>query len=148
MKRVYPAYGRELMRRRQSGQVPDTVLVALGFWPILGEQSGRWPHRAVVVFDDMPLARLELRMLAGLPVFIACNTSRIPRARELALLIDKVEPAERAVWVLDFEAPSFWRLLCGKWWTDFSIKESDYMREVGSMLSAHAQRPREHDRAA
>jgi hypothetical protein len=149
MRRIYPAHGRELMRRRQAGQVPSGyVLVALNFWPRLGSDNDCWPGSAVVVFDDMPLARLELRMLAGVSVLIACDRARAVRAADLALLVAKVDPAERIVWILDFETPSLTRLLCGRWASDFSTREPEHMHELAQLLSAQARRSREHDRSA
>jgi hypothetical protein len=90
LRRVYPAYGRELMRRRQAGEHPvgELLLLTLGFWPKVGEGDGEWtPGRALAIFDDQPLGRLELSMLAGLHVLIACDAKRFSRARELAQLV-------------------------------------------------------------
>ena len=90
MKRIFPAYGREMMQRRLGGEHPspgELVLAAVGFWPFVGERFPAWPRRtALVVTDDMALGRLELRMLAGANVLAAFQSRRTARAGELIRL--------------------------------------------------------------
>lgn len=139
-RRVYPAYGRELMRRRQAGEHPvgELLLLTLGFWPKVGDAPGDWtPGRALAIFDDQPLGRLELRMLAGLHVLIACDAKRFSRARELAQLVLPLRPAKGMVWVLDFETPRFFRCLLGVW-EDFTELERAYWVPIANTVLDYA----------
>jgi hypothetical protein len=139
---VYPAYGRELMRRRQSGDHPDpreAVLVALGFWPRPGEGRRQWPGgRFIVVTDDMPLARLELRMLAGAVPIVAANKARLDRARELALLLTRVEPLHSWVYVLLYDIGVFAAVRAPDDWEELTWSAEDYWQPLATDLQAMA----------
>ena len=139
-RKLYPAYGHELMRRRQAGDhAPgELLLLTLGFWPKMGEAAGEWaPGRALAIFDDQPLSRLELRMLAGLHVLIACDAKRFPRAKELAQLVMPLRPAKGIVWVLDFETPRYVRCLLGQW-DDFTELDRDYWVPIANTVLDYA----------
>jgi hypothetical protein len=147
---VFPAYGRELMRRRQGGDHPDPaelVLVALNFWPWPGEGRRKWPAgRFVVVTDEMPLARLELRMLAGTSPLIAFDNSRVTRARELALLVARVEPFEGWVHVLEYDLGVFASMRAPDEWVERTWPDVDYWTPLAADLAAMAsvERPPAH----
>lgn len=120
LRRIYPAYGRALMQRRIGGHHPretEAVLVALGFWPRVGNYPGAWPRAcAVVVADEAPLARLELRMLAGANLTLSFATERLERAQELARRLADVHPV--ALWCCDYKARRVWDATYGPWATE------------------------------
>lgn len=139
---LYPAYGREMMRRRQAGDHPDPgelVLVALGFWPKPGSGRHQWPPgRFIVVTDDMPLAKLELRMLAGTVPLVAFDHQRLARARELALLIARVEPLDGWVYALQYVLGVFASVRQPDEWRELTWTHHDYWKPLAHELAAMA----------
>jgi len=123
MRRVFPAYGRELMNRRLGGDHPsvdEAVLVALEFWPRVGDRPPAWPRRSIVVItDDMPIARLELRMLAGTSLIVAFESARLERARELSARLLEIAPRDEALWCVDYEAGKVWTVWREGWVPEF-----------------------------
>lgn len=75
-----PAYGRDLVNLQRTGRNVEWLLISLSF--ALGKAMPR-----VVVPDDMQVAELDLRCVAGLDCWIAHEgkTSRALDIAELAL---------------------------------------------------------------
>jgi hypothetical protein len=140
------------MRRRQAGDHPDpgeVVLVALGFWPRAGQGRHYWPvGRFIVVTDDMPLARLELRMLAGTNPLVAFDKPRLERARELALLITRVEPLNGWVHVLEYDVGVFACVRQPDEWQELTWTDEDYWKPLAQDLTAMARRNRGNEQSA
>lgn len=140
------------MRRRQSGDHPDPgelVLVALNFWPFAGTGRRAWPPgRFIVVTDDMPLARLELRMLAGTSPLVAADNAHIDRARQLALCIAKLEPIDGWVNVLLYQAGVFAAVRAPDEWHDYTRLQTHYWKPLAEDIAAMAVRNQGNERHA
>lgn len=75
MKLWIPAYGKRMRDARAAGKHPrGIVLISMGLW------IGRpWPQdHLVVVPDDAPAGRLDLRMLAGCRCYVVLATEGAP----------------------------------------------------------------------
>jgi hypothetical protein len=79
----FPAFGRQLMQRRMSGEVPREVIISLSW--TLGRAFDR-----IVIPGDVPAENLDLRMLAGLDVTIAHHAEdahRVPAVVDAVLAV-------------------------------------------------------------
>jgi hypothetical protein len=93
-----PAFGARFRERRLAGWDPDgIVLVGVGLW-----LTYEWPReRLVVVPEDLPVIRLDARMLAGLEVALVTGRAELARAREIAARIGDCEATRIEIIVWD-----------------------------------------------
>jgi len=70
-----PAYGKRMLAERQAGRhPPGTVLISMGLW--LGRT---WPPNCLIVIpDEAPIGRLDLRCIAGLFCELVLATEPLP----------------------------------------------------------------------
>lgn len=96
--RRLPAYGRELLRLRESGRVPDgVVVIGVGLW--LQDQLP--PAHCLVVPDDVPLSLFNFTILAGLGATIVHDIKRLERACDLVNCILAIGPVWLAIMNLE-----------------------------------------------
>ena len=82
----YAANARQLLETRKTGLMPTgPVIVSL--------VGGEWDVTTLYVHDDMPIAKLDWRMLVNLDVWLWVTPAvALDRVTELALQIAKVRP--------------------------------------------------------
>jgi hypothetical protein len=149
VKPIFPAYGRELMRRRLAGHHPDAdelVLVAFNFWPQFGDAPPYWPRfRAVIIFDDMLLARLELRMLAGATLLVGFDRAHQDRAIALLPFLWAISPSR--ILLLDYETKMFFEDT-GSEILNRTEDQLSYWWPLAADLARYAARPKGNDARA
>ena len=90
-----PAYGKQFMSMRQSGQAPTRRVMVTFDWDL----AKAYPR--IVIADDTPPDELNFNYLAGLPVQIVYRQRDAHRVNDVMGAILKINPSCLAIFALD-----------------------------------------------
>lgn len=93
--RYFPAYGKKIMKLRQSGKIPSQIIMVVFDWEI----AKSYPR--IVIPDEVPIEKLEFTYLTGLPVQIVYYDKDAHRIDVVVQAILKVNPCFIATFGLD-----------------------------------------------
>lgn len=103
-----PAYGKQLMAQRQSGQVPRNGVYIVFDWNL----ARAFPR--IIITHDLPIDDLDLRCLAGLDCTLAYRAKDASRVPELSAAIVKAQPRILNTFAVDIPQTFILKNLAGE----------------------------------